>query len=131
VILSLNTPFLGVFGLQEDSNFDSLFLPQKGVTFCTTIRANIAPVVVHFRPKSPAPKMPLTHFGLTVFSLTPWSATISTRLDRESLFLGDTAGGRCGTRFSAARRRFHRAHCNAGFEVQAIRITQQLFDAHL
>lgn len=61
----------------------------------------------------------------------PYSASISAGLDRESLFPGGAAGGRCGTGFPAARRRFHRAYGNAGFEVQAIRIAQQLFDAHL
>ena len=60
-----------------------------------------------------------------------FSASISAGLDRESLFPGGAAGGRCGTGFPAARRRFHRAYGNAGFEVQAIRIAQQLFDAHL
>jgi hypothetical protein len=63
--------------------------------------------------------------------MPPYSASISAGLDRESLFPGGAAGGRCGTGFPAARRRFHRAYGNAGFQVQAIRIAQQLFDAHL
>jgi hypothetical protein len=33
--------------------------------------------------------------------------------------------------FPAARRRFHGTHGNAGFQVQAIRVAQELFDAHL